>query len=70
MVACYLPQAHRHPLRRQDHVRVHHTNEIASRGPATGKKFVDYGSTDEVYCVIDKGNGEVGEGFVTFGFSC
>jgi len=44
-VACILAAAHRHPLRRQDHVRVHHTNEIAQAEAATGKKFVDYCST-------------------------
>jgi cysteinyl-tRNA synthetase len=48
-----------------DHVRVHHTNEIAQAEAATGKPFVKYWLHGE-FLVIDKGKmAKSGENFVT-----
>jgi cysteinyl-tRNA synthetase len=48
-----------------DHVRVHHTNEIAQAEAATGKSFVKYWLHGE-FLVVDKGKmAKSGENFVT-----
>jgi cysteinyl-tRNA synthetase len=48
-----------------DHVRVHHTNEIAQAEAATGKPFVRYWLHGE-FLVVDKGKmAKSGENFVT-----
>jgi cysteinyl-tRNA synthetase len=48
-----------------DHVRVHHTNEIAQAEAATGKQFVKYWLHGE-FLVVDKGKmAKSGENFVT-----
>jgi cysteinyl-tRNA synthetase len=48
-----------------DHIRVHHTNEIAQSEAASGKKFVNYWVHGE-FLVIDKGKmAKSGENFVT-----
>ena len=48
-----------------DHIRVHHTNEIAQAEAATGKPFVKYWMHGE-FLVIDKGKmAKSGENFVT-----
>jgi cysteinyl-tRNA synthetase len=48
-----------------DHIRVHHTNEIAQSEAATGKKFVNYWVHGE-FLVIDKGKmAKSGDNFVT-----
>lgn len=48
-----------------DHIRVHHSNEIAQSEAATGKKFVQYWSHGE-FLVLDKGKmAKSGNNFVT-----
>lgn len=48
-----------------DHIRVHHTNEIAQSEAATGKKFVSYWAHGE-FLVLDKGKmAKSGDNFVT-----
>jgi cysteinyl-tRNA synthetase len=48
-----------------DHVRIHHTNEIAQAEAATGKRFVKYWLHSE-FLVVDKGKmAKSGENFVT-----
>ncbi len=48
-----------------DHIRVHHTNEIAQSEAATGKKFVQYWAHGE-FLVLDKGKmAKSGNNFVT-----
>ena len=48
-----------------DHVRVHHTNEIAQAEAATGKQFVKYWLHGE-FLIVDKGKmAKSGENFVT-----
>jgi cysteinyl-tRNA synthetase len=48
-----------------DHIRVHHTNEIAQSEAATGKKFVNYWVHGE-FLVVDKGKmAKSGDNFVT-----
>ena len=65
MSLAYLPQPIDIHCGGQDHVRVHHTNEIAQAEAATGKKFVNYWLHGE-FLVIDKGKmAKSGEGFVT-----
>src|SRR3989338_6025384 len=44
----------RHPLRRVDHIPVHHTNEIAQSETATGKKFANYWLHNEFMLVDGK----------------
>ena len=65
MSLAYLPQPIDIHCGGQDHVRVHHTNEIAQAEAATGKQFVKYWLHGE-FLVIDKGKmAKSGEGFVT-----
>ena len=65
MSLAYLPQPLDIHCGGQDHVRVHHTNEIAQAEAATGKQFVRYWLHGE-FLVIDKGKmAKSGEGFVT-----
>jgi cysteinyl-tRNA synthetase len=65
MSLAYLPQPIDIHCGGQDHVRVHHTNEIAQAEAATGKQFVRYWLHGE-FLVIDKGKmAKSGEGFVT-----
>jgi cysteinyl-tRNA synthetase len=65
MSLAYLPQPIDIHCGGQDHVRVHHTNEIAQAEAATGKPFVKYWLHGE-FLVIDKGKmAKSGEGFVT-----
>ena len=48
-----------------DHIRVHHTNEIAQSEAATGKQFARYWLHGE-FLVVDKGKmAKSGDGFVT-----
>jgi cysteinyl-tRNA synthetase len=48
-----------------DHIRVHHTNEIAQSEAASGKKFVNFWLHGE-FLVVDKGKmAKSGENFVT-----
>jgi cysteinyl-tRNA synthetase len=65
MSLAYLPQPIDIHCGGQDHVRVHHTNEIAQAEAATGKPFVKYWLHGE-FLIIDKGKmAKSGEGFVT-----
>jgi cysteinyl-tRNA synthetase len=65
MSLAYLPQPIDIHCGGQDHVRVHHTNEIAQAEAATGKRFVRYWLHGE-FLIIDKGKmAKSGEGFVT-----
>jgi cysteinyl-tRNA synthetase len=65
MSLAYLPQPIDIHCGGSDHVRVHHTNEIAQAEAATGKKFVNYWLHGE-FLVVDKGKmAKSGENFVT-----
>jgi cysteinyl-tRNA synthetase len=65
MALAYLPQPIEIHCGGTDHVRVHHTNEIAQAEGATGKQFVRYWLHGE-FLVIDKGKmAKSGENFVT-----
>lgn len=65
MSLAYLPQPIDIHCGGQDHVRVHHTNEIAQAEAATGRRFVKYWLHGE-FLIVDKGKmAKSGEGFVT-----
>ncbi|NLE01271.1 MAG: cysteine--tRNA ligase [Fibrobacter sp.] len=65
MSLAYLPQPLDIHCGGADHVRVHHTNEIAQTEAATGKKFAKYWAHGE-FLVVDKGKmAKSGENFVT-----
>jgi len=65
MALAYLPQPIEIHCGGTDHVRVHHTNEIAQAEGATGKPFVRYWLHGE-FLVVDKGKmAKSGENFVT-----
>jgi cysteinyl-tRNA synthetase len=65
MSLAYLPQPLDIHCGGADHIRVHHTNEIAQTEAATGKKFVRHWLHGE-FLVIDKGKmSKSGESFVT-----
>jgi cysteinyl-tRNA synthetase len=65
MALAYLPQPVEIHCGGTDHVRVHHTNEIAQAEAATGKPFVRYWLHGE-FLVVDKGKmAKSGENFVT-----
>ena len=65
MALAYLPQPVEIHCGGTDHVRVHHTNEIAQAEGATGKPFVQYWLHGE-FLVIDKGKmAKSGGNFVT-----
>jgi len=61
----YLPQPIDIHCGGSDHIRVHHSNEIAQSEAATGKKFVKYWLHGE-FLVLDKGKmAKSGGGFIT-----
>ena len=65
MSLAYLPQPFDIHCGGQDHIRVHHTNEIAQSEAATGKQFARYWLHGE-FLVIDKVKmAKSGENFVT-----
>jgi cysteinyl-tRNA synthetase len=65
MALAYLPQPVEIHCGGTDHVRIHHTNEIAQAEGATGKQFVRYWLHGE-FLVVDKGKmAKSGENFVT-----
>jgi cysteinyl-tRNA synthetase len=65
MALAYLPQPLEIHCGGTDHVRIHHTNEIAQAEGATGKQFVKYWLHGE-FLVVDKGKmAKSGENFVT-----
>jgi cysteinyl-tRNA synthetase len=65
MALAHLPQPVEIHCGGTDHVRVHHTNEIAQAEGATGRPFVRYWLHGE-FLVIDKGKmAKSGENFVT-----
>ena len=65
MALAYLPQPIEIHCGGTDHVRIHHTNEIAQAEGATGKQFVRYWLHGE-FLVIDKGKmAKSGDNFVT-----
>jgi cysteinyl-tRNA synthetase len=65
MSLAYLPQPIDIHCGGSDHIRVHHTNEIAQAEAATGKPFVRYWLHGE-FLTIDKGKmAKSGENFVT-----
>jgi len=65
MALAYLPQPVEIHCGGTDHVRIHHTNEIAQAEAATGKQFVRYWLHGE-FLVVDKGKmAKSGENFVT-----
>jgi cysteinyl-tRNA synthetase len=65
MALAHLPQPVDIHCGGTDHVRIHHTNEIAQAEGATGKPFVRYWLHGE-FLVIDKGKmAKSGENFVT-----
>ena len=65
MALAYLPQPIDIHCGGMDHVRVHHTNEIAQTEAATGKRFVRYWLHGE-FLIIDKEKmAKSGEHFVT-----
>ncbi|MBN2189277.1 MAG: cysteine--tRNA ligase [Chitinispirillaceae bacterium] len=65
MALAHLPQPVEIHCGGTDHVRIHHTNEIAQAEGATGKPFVRYWLHGE-FLVIDKGKmAKSGENFVT-----
>jgi cysteinyl-tRNA synthetase len=67
MALAYLPQPIEIHCGGTDHIRVHHTNEIAQAEGATGKPFVRYWLHGE-FLVIDKGKmAKSGGNFVTLG---
>jgi cysteinyl-tRNA synthetase len=65
MSLAYIPQPIDIHCGGTDHIRVHHTNEIAQTEAATGKPFVRYWLHGE-FLVLDKGKmAKSGENFVT-----
>ncbi len=65
MSLAYLPQPLDIHCGGADHIRVHHTNEIAQTETATGKQFVRYWLHGE-FLVLDKGKmAKSGDNFVT-----
>ncbi|MDR0307114.1 MAG: cysteine--tRNA ligase [Chitinispirillales bacterium] len=65
MALAYLPQPIDIHCGGADHIRVHHTNEIAQSEAATGKKYVNYWLHGE-FLVLDKGKmAKSGGNFVT-----
>lgn len=65
MSLAYLPQPIDIHCGGADHIRVHHTNEIAQAEAATGKQFVRYWAHGE-FLVVDKGKmAKSGGNFVT-----
>jgi cysteinyl-tRNA synthetase len=65
MALAYLPQPVDIHCGGSDHVRVHHTNEIAQAEAATGKKFASHWLHGE-FLVVEKGKmAKSGENFVT-----
>jgi cysteinyl-tRNA synthetase len=65
MALAYLPQPLDIHCGGADHIRVHHTNEIAQSEAATGKKFTNYWLHGE-FLVLDKGKmAKSGGNFVT-----
>ena len=65
MALAYLPQPIEIHCGGTDHVRIHHTNEIAQAEGATGKQFVRYWLHGE-FLVVDKGKmAKSGDNFVT-----
>lgn len=65
MSLAYLPQPIDIHCGGSDHIRVHHTNEIAQSEAATGKKFVKYWLHGE-FLVLDKGKmAKSGGNFIT-----
>jgi cysteinyl-tRNA synthetase len=65
MALAYLPQPVEIHCGGTDHVRIHHTNEIAQAEAATGTQFVRYWLHGE-FLVVDKGKmAKSGDNFVT-----